>query len=379
MNDTAPSRAASRLRTPSWVQKLVPGQRAQATGFASKPGEGRNALIVGPYRAKNFGDDLVGAILTRHLQGLGYEVSIPRLGEENCKWLGTTYAADYSGAFEQADVIVVGGGGIMSDTSGAKPGASYLEIVDKAARAGDLKNKNIYITSVGAGPWLRERSRELALSASNLASHVGVRELESFEHLRGLGVPDDKIVLGADLALLTPEILSYRPARSRKLGLQFDVNAFDDVKENPHLKEIVATVGQYASDHSSGVVLIRNGKARSEISHAAPSAACLSYTDLQTFLPQLAGLRALLTSHLHLAITSYSQRIPTYSLYVREKTRRFYEQIGHPERALDLRTATVDDAARFLNAAAAARWTEEDEEKLLSLKQDARKLLAFVR
>lgn len=366
MNETTP-RGASR-----WLQKLIPGQRP---GLSA----GKRALIVGPYRAKNFGDDLVGAILTRQLQNLGYEVSIPRLGEENCQWLGTEFAADYSGAFEQADVVVIGGGGIMSDTSGSKPGASYLEIVDKAAKAGHLEEKPVYVTSVGAGPWLRPRSRELAVSTATLADKVGVREIESYEHMRGIGAPEDKLVLGADLALLAPEILKFRSARGGKLGLQFDVDAFDDVKENPHFTEIVASVGEYAKNHTDDVVLIRNGKARSEISAAAPKAARLSYSALESFLPHLAGMRALFTSHLHLAITSYAQRIPTYSLYVREKTRRFYEQIGHPERAIDLRVATHDDLVRFLEAAANARWADEDEATLRKLKREAGTLLEFVR
>jgi len=358
-------------RVSGWLQRLIPGQQAE-------PGGGRRALVVGPYRAKNFGDDLVGAILTKHLQRLGYDVSIPRLGKENCRWLGTTYVADYSEAFEQADVIVIGGGGIMSDTSGSKPGASYLEIVDKAARAGHLEEKAVYVTSVGAGPWLRERSRELALSTAALADRVGVREIESYEHMLGIGVPEDKLVLGADLALLTPEILKFRPARGGSLGLQFDVEAFDDVKENPHFAEIVAAVGEYAKSHADDVVLIRNGRARSEISAVAPNATRLSYSELATFLPQLASMRALFTSHLHLAITSYAQRIPTYSLYVREKTRRFYEQIGHPERAIDLRIATPDDLAQFLEAASSALWTDDDEARLSQLKRKAGTLLDFV-
>lgn len=343
-----------------------------------KSGAGQIALIVGPYRAHNFGDDLVGAILTKHLQTQGYEVSIPRLSAENCAWLGTTYASGYTGAFERANLIVIGGGGIMSDTSGSKPGASYLEIVEGAAQEGHLEGKSTYVTGIGAGPWLRDRSRELALSTSKIAISVGVRESESINHLRGLGVPENKLVLGADLALLTPEILSFRPSRSGKLGLQFDVNAFDDVKDNAHFSALVASVGQYARDHASDVVLIRNGKAQSEIAAAAPTAERLSYSRLENFLPQLAGLRALFTSHLHLAITSYAQRIPTYSLYVREKTRRFYEQIGRPERAMDLRVATPADLARFLSEAENARWTDKDEATLLGLKRSAEKLLTLI-
>lgn len=338
----------------------------------------RQALVVGPYRAHNFGDDLVGGILAKHLQRQGYEVTIPRLSESNSAWLATRHAEDYDGQFEKADVVVLGGGGIMSDTSGAKPGSSYLDIVARAGMNGLLHNTPVYITSVGAGPWILERSRMLAFGVSLISEKVGVREQESYDHLKSLGVTDKKLVLGADLALLTPDLLNFRAKASGKLGLQFDVNAFTDVQGNPHLPAIIDAVGEYARTHAADVVLLRNGKAKSEIAPAAPEAELLSYTRLQTYLPRLAGLRALFTSHLHLAITSYSQRIPTYSLFVREKTRRFYEQIGHPERAIDLRGATVDDLKRFIAAAETAAWTDQDESTLQRLKQESRKLIDLV-
>lgn len=342
-------------------------------------GPSKQALVVGPYRAHNFGDDLVGAILAKRLQDLGYGVTVPRLSEENSAWLGTRYSEDYDGLFETADVVVVGGGGIMSDTSGAKPGASYLDIVATAGMDGLLAGKRVYITSVGAGPWLRERSRMLAYAVSLIAEKVGVREQESYDNLRELGVTDTKLLLGADTALLTPDILSFPTIAHGKLGLQFDVSAFADVRVNPHLPSIVDALGQYARSHTKDVVLIRNGRARSELAPAAPSAERLSYTALEDFLPRLAGMRAIFTSHLHLAITSYAQRIPSFSLYVREKTRRFYEQIGHPERAIDLRVATLDDFKRFIAATEVATWTDEDEATLQRLKREAQKLLDFVK
>ncbi|WP_071641098.1 polysaccharide pyruvyl transferase family protein [Microbacterium sp. AR7-10] len=340
--------------------------------------EKRRALIVGPYKAHNFGDDLVGGILARHLQQRGYEVSIPRLSEANSAWLGTAPAEGYEGLFESADLVVVGGGGIMSDTSGAKPGASHLQFVADAQQSGALASSTpVVVTSVGAGPWLRERSRKLALGVSSRADAVGVRDQESYDHLRGLGVPAEKLVLGADVALLTPEYLDFASTRTGKLGFQFDVSAFEDVQSNPELPEIVQTLGAYAHKRRKDVILIRNGRARSEIAPAAPGAELLSYTALEDFLPRLAGMRALFTSHLHLAITSYSQRIPTFSLYVREKTRRFYEQIGHPERAIDLRVATVKDLKRFLAAAEKARWTDADEAALSRLKAEAKALVVL--
>ena len=337
----------------------------------------KQALIVGPYRVHNFGDDLIGAVIAKHLQAHGYSVSIPRLSADNARWLETQHAESYDGLFEASDLVVLGGGGIMSDTAGAKPGASYLEIISRAVAQGALTTQPLVITGVGAGPWLRDKSRRLALEVSEIAHRVGVRDLESYEHLRGLGVDDNKIVAGADLALLASDYLRFRRrrARGRTIGLQFDISLFEDMRENPNLDAIQAAVVGFANDNVRNVVLVSNGRHRSQLAEAAPDCELLRYARLKEFLPRLAGLDVLMTSHLHLAITAYSQRIPSFSLYVREKTRRFYDQIGHPERAVDLRTATVADVDRLLESLEGAQWTSDDEARLRELKSQSRKLL----
>ncbi|GAA5203422.1 polysaccharide pyruvyl transferase family protein [Microbacterium jejuense] len=338
----------------------------------------RQAVIVGPYRVHNFGDDLIGAIVAKHLQARGYEVTIPRLGAENAEWLGTRYAEDYNGIFERSELVVVGGGGIMSDTAGAKPGASYLEIVSRAVADGRIAGKKVLVTGVGAGPWVREKSKRLALEVSDMAEKVGVRDEESRSHLVSLGVPSEKIVVGADVALLTSEYLRFRPRPVRKIGLQFDIANFADVHENPEITAVSDAISRYANANARHVTLVSNGRHRSQLADGAPSCDLMRYATLKDFLPQLAGVRAMFTSHLHLAITAYSQRVPTFSLYVREKTKRFYDQIGRPERALDLRTATAADFERMIAEAEVAKWTPEDEQTLIRLQSKSRALLDFV-
>lgn len=338
----------------------------------------KKAVVVGPYRVHNFGDDLVGAILAKHLQQSGYEVCIPRLGRANSEWLGTQFTNTYDGYLSAADTIVVGGGGIMSDTSGAKPGASYLDIVAKAAMAGEIEGKKVFITSVGAGPWLRPHSRMLAFGVSLLASKIGVRDQESLDHLDSIGVRGPKLVLGADCALLSKEYLAFEPQVSNKIGIQFNTSQFPEVEDNPEMASIRATLERYIANHDSGLVLLSNTRGKSPLATVAPKCETLEYEHLNSYLPTLSGLRSVLTSHLHIAITAYSQRIPTFSLYVREKTKRFYEQIGRPERAIELRGASQKDMENFLSSIESATWTEQDENTLNRLKGQAKSLLQFI-
>lgn len=343
------------------------------------PNGSMNAVIIGPYRVHNFGDDLVGAILVKHLQSAGYKVTVPRLGQANADWLGIDFHENYGKLIKQANLIVVGGGGIMSDTSGSKPGASYLDIVARAAMNGDLTNKRVFITSVGAGPWILERSKMLAFGVSIIAEKIGVRDQDSFNHLASIGIKGEKVVLGADCALLSSDYLDFKPQASGKIGLQFDVRQFSDIHENPNITLITKAIQSYIRKKHNNVVLVSNGDAPSAFHKVNSSCEILKYNDLQTYLPRLSSLRSIFTSHLHLAITSYSQRIPTFSLFVREKTKRFYEQIGRPERAIDLKVATLHDFERFIAAAETATWTDRDEETLQKLQSQARSLLSFLK
>ncbi|QDE35761.1 polysaccharide pyruvyl transferase family protein [Microbacterium foliorum] len=342
------------------------------------PDSSKRAVVVGPYRVHNFGDDLVGAIIAKHLQRAGYDVTVPKLGEQNAEWLGIEYAEDYGDLIQRSDMVVVGGGGILSDTSGSKPGASYLDIVAQAALRGELTGKRVMVTSVGAGPWILEKSKMLAFAVSILAEKIGVREQESYDHLASIGVSGPKVVLGADCALLSADYLDFAPRRGREMGFQFDVGSFEDLKANPRLQEISDAAIQYVRDNAKKITLISNGRGRPQLAASAPDTGIMRYAGLEDYLGRLSGHKTVFTSHLHLAITSYSQRIPTVSLYVREKTRRFYEQIGHPERAVDLSTATVDDFKRLIAEAETAVWTDKDEETLQRLKGDARRLLEFI-
>ncbi|WP_150459967.1 polysaccharide pyruvyl transferase family protein [Nesterenkonia ebinurensis] len=340
----------------------------------------KRAVIVGPYRKHNFGDDLVGGIIAKHLQRSGHDVSIPLLGKENAKWLGIDHADRYGRLIEQADTVVVGGGGILSDTSGPNPGMSFLEPIARSALNGKLAEKKTFVTSVGAGPWILESSKFMTLIVTMMADKIGVRDDESYKHLRSLGVNTSKVVQGADLALLTSDYLEFEPVLQDKIGLQFDIWSFRDVLNNPEADNIRETVRSYAASNSANVALVGNTARNSQI-HGPGTEDCelLNYEHLQRFLPRLAGLKAMFTSHLHLAIVAHSQRIPCFSLYVREKTKRFYDQIGHPERAIDLSTATVSDFKKLIEMAEEAEWTEQDEATLLSLQKQSRTLLEFVK
>lgn len=339
----------------------------------------KNAVIIGPYRYHNFGDDLIGAVIAKHLQSSDYNVCIPLLGKENAAWLEIEYSNNYETAIQKSDIIIIGGGGLLGD-AGIIPDDYYRELALKAASEGSLKGKKVITTGIGAGPLALEKSKTLSFDIASLSEKIGVRDNESKTFLQKLGVDNHKIVEGADLALLCAQYLKFDKIQSNKIGVQFDIGSYKDIiGRNSNIAEIFNAVSRYANRNSSNTILISNGNYKSQL-HDKFTVSCetLCYNTLEYFLPRLAGLKAIFTSHLHLAIAAYSQRIPCFSLYVREKTKRFYNQIGYPERAINLTNATVDDFERLIKESERAEWTSKDEETLQDLQKGAAKLLEFI-
>jgi len=338
----------------------------------------KKASIIGPYRYHNFGDDLIGAIIAKYLQSKNYSTTIPLLSKENSELLGLEIQNCRKKAIKDSNLVVIGGGGILGD-SGIRPDDHYRIIGLKAALYARLLGKKVITTAVGAGPLEYYKSRVLTRFLAYLSGKVGVRDLESNQFLANMGINKNKLIQGADIALLCEDYFSIKKTESKKIGIQFDIDHFNDIRENSDLDNLKKVIVEYVERNKSNTILISNGSNKSQLLEEMNfTCDTLCYNNLHTFLDSLSRLRAIFTSHLHLAIAAYSLKIPCFSIYVREKTKRFYNQIGRPERAVDIKTATVNDFGRLISEAEKATWTDEDEERLISLKIESNKLLEIL-
>lgn len=334
------------------------------------------ATIIGPYRYHNFGDDLIGVILVKYLRNSGYDAIIPSLSKENSQWLNIEYSDSAKKSIKKSDVIVIGGGGILGD-SGIKPDNYYLKRAFKAGLYGFLKGKKVIVTGVGAGPLKMYSSRILTVSLGMLASKLGVRDIESKTFLLSLGINKSKIILGSDIALLWPDILDIKNVVGSKIGIQFDINSFveSDIDKYKYLKDMLSS---YVNNNQRKIALITNGNYSSQIYRTEWAAVNeYKYSSIPEFMEKFVNLKVILTSHLHLAIAAYAAKIPCFSIYLREKTKRFYKQIGHPERAISLYKCNKETLSKFLNQMDKVKWTSYDDKKLSDLKKSALKLVDF--
>lgn len=340
----------------------------------------KEAVIIGPYTIHNFGDDLIGAIMAKDMINKGYRVRLPFFTRANSTLLNLHSELNPTMAVNTADTVVIGGGGMFGD-AGTQPKDTYRIMSLQASVRGRLQGKRVLTTGVGAGPLSLKKSYLLTYLICLLSEKIGVRDHESFKFLSSIGIRKKKIVEGADIALLSSMYFPAGMHQTRKLGLQFDIGMFKDILEaNNNIQSIMEEIVRFIDQNVSNIVLISNNKLRSELYYCQQfDIDTLCYTGyLPPFMKHLSEIRAIFTSHLHLAITAYSYRIPCFSLYVREKTKRFYDQIGHPERAIDLKKATGEDCVLFLEQMSHAEWTSFDEERLREMQRSAKILLDII-
>lgn len=335
--------------------------------------------IIGPYIVHNFGDDLIGCVIATHVKNqLASDVIVPGLSSGNTSFLGATYSQSVLKTVMSADKIVIGGGGILGD-SGAGPETRYLKRCLKAAILAKSLGKSVCITGVGAGPLSLKRSRYLCKWLCSLADVIGVRDEQSSRFLVDtIQVPDNKVVTGADLALLWPEMLHIDVIANKKIGIQYDVEGFVS-SGDLQCSDIRSMLERYCTDNQSNVLHVSNGDYDTELYRGMDCAYnLLRYNSMRKYLMNLAGLRCILTTHLHLSIAAFAARVPCFSIYVRPKTKRFYEQIGRPERAIDIKDLNKERFQLLLHELSVATWTEKDEVARVSLCDQSRKLLRVI-
>ncbi len=100
------------------------------------------------------------------------------------------------GTLRNSDILVSGGGSLLQDVTGAKSLYYYLGIIRLARALG----KKVMVFAQGMGPLVRESSRRSAARVLNKVDAITVRDRDSLELLRSIGVTGE-IAVTADPVL----------------------------------------------------------------------------------------------------------------------------------------------------------------------------------
>lgn len=167
-----------------------------------------NAVVMGYYGAGNVGDELLCNITSTWLRELGGHVTVTSIDEDYTHPVHADFQTvglyDLAGLFKavgEADLLVLGGGGIFHDYW---PGLSPQELIRFPSRhivqfaqnllIGQQFAVPVVLFAQGLGPLRDDDSRRLVADVYRAAAHISFRDQESKDLMNQIGVDRDCVV-----------------------------------------------------------------------------------------------------------------------------------------------------------------------------------------
>ncbi len=318
-------------------------------------------LIIGNYVAGNLGDDaILGGILTE-LSLLGFNGSIGILGGE-LKTSSEIYKkisraklfpsglrshlnffekAKTKRALDWADLVILGGGGLMVDEESLKAPWIWAS----QARAVRKKGKPYLCYGQSIGPLHKAWNQELAEEFFKNAKGVHVRDAASQEWLEKRGIESS---LGTDPAWAWLSNQSSKHGKSKILLISLRTWA-DHSKES--WASILEASQEFCSEHSFKPVLLSmeplNSKEQEELN--ALGMELLSLDSAQSTFRAMQNASLAITMRLHAGIFAMAAGLPTLAMSYSSKVKDQFESL-HAEGGLSVlpSKASKDEIKRHL-------------------------------
>lgn len=324
--------------------------------------------LQGSYFGHNFGDILLLSLYRKWIREVvDCEVLLPLATDEAVENVG----ADMNGfrhLFRSNGLIYAGGGYF------GEPPGSHSQIRRWAVRnflrhipSGILMSglgRPVAIIGVGAGPLSDSVFRSSVKRLVERAVIVAVRDEESHQFLRSIGVSRQDLEITADAALtlsvedIPGEKIEYIKARfptTNLVGVHLPCTPTVSAHVQLVLNEMEALLDQY---HELEIVVMSDNTAYDPAVLAERLAAhhrnrvhLARYRDPWTLVALLSRLRLVITTKLHVGIVATAVGTLPVSFPYHHKTERFYRQIGRTDLCLPLRQVNRGLVARQLRQA----------------------------
>jgi polysaccharide pyruvyl transferase CsaB len=166
-----------------------------------------NLLLAGYIGCGNLGDDAIALGFVQGLGNSGYDITVMSGRPEETNRLYGFSVIDrrdfkqIETAIARCDALVFPGGSIFQDSTSVRSVGYYAKIVGMAKKA----KKKILLLSQGVGPLDNFLSKRMAATAFNDADVISVRDPESMQMLKSIGVRKTARMT-ADMAFLLPAV-----------------------------------------------------------------------------------------------------------------------------------------------------------------------------
>lgn len=354
----------------------------------SRPKRERDGVVIcGAYGRGNAGDDAILEAILQEMRGIDPDMPITVISR-NPKSTRLTYRVRsvhmlnlplWRRAMSRSKLYINGGGSLIQDVTSRRSLWFYLHNIATAKRLGN----QVQMYGCGIGPVTRSNHRKLAARTLNASVDViTLREPDSLEELKKMGVVRPQILLTADPALTLNR-------------------AGDDVTDSVFLRAGIPPQGNYicfalrrwhgfekrAAVFGSAAAYAYRKYGLTPVflsveKHQDPGAAALAAEGLEvphyflndageagTIIGVLSRMRLVVSMRLHALIFAAGQGIPLVGVVYDPKVSSFLRYIGQ-ELFLDLEDLTEEDLEDLIDRAAGLADRPEIQEAAVSRLQE---------
>ncbi|WP_192930237.1 polysaccharide pyruvyl transferase CsaB [Alkaliphilus pronyensis] len=220
-------------------------------------------FLFGYYGFQNTGDEAILEVIVEQLKKSINDVEITAMtykakdteDKYNIKAVSRNDFTKVLRAIKESDIVISGGGSILQDVTSSRSLIYYLAIVYVAKKMG----KKVMFYGNGFGPVKNTINRRLAAYVINNVDSITVRDFESKELMKSIGVNKNITVTGDtafNLQLLDQHlidiILQQEDISKEKRLIGISVRSW---KEEAH-KEVVAQIADYLNKMNYQVIFI---------------------------------------------------------------------------------------------------------------------------
>lgn len=309
-------------------------------------------IIHGSVFTDNFGDVLFADLFYKKLIGNGNIVRF----FENRKFGASDFLRTEIGYDDKctlkdildADVVVMMSGGYLGEDkiSWKNTMIRYIKYIFPL-RALQIIGKKSYFIGVGGGPLNNRFLRRSCVKAINKSEYISVRDYETYSYLMDYGVKKQMVITSDTAQSITKDycIESNIELSSDKkyIFLHYVNNSDFDIK---FAGTIVPALNHFLQNHLeySLVVGTDNGVDELKISNSETYRAIkcndiqiYSYNSVRQLCDVISKMDVIITPKLHVGIvaSTFGKSVISFAIH-REKTQRYYKQIGEEGRSIKL-------------------------------------------
>lgn len=162
----------------------------------------KNVLMSGYYGFNNAGDDAILLSIHSNIRKMNRNINVSVLAnnpEQTKIKYGVKVVNRYNmisvlNSIRKCDMLISGGGSLLQDRTSTRSIIYYLSII----RCAKLFGKKVMLYANGIGPVTKQQNRNLVKNVVNKADIITLREDNSLEELRNMGVTNKNTFVTAD-------------------------------------------------------------------------------------------------------------------------------------------------------------------------------------